>query len=482
MGGTFVLRIEDTDRKRYQPESTTAIMDGLRWLGLEWDEGPGLSELARAGVPDAGAYAVGGPYGPYIQSQKLRAYSAVAEKLIQLGWAYRCDCSPERLDSVREHQRRHKLQVMYDRHCRSRPAGEIPAHVPHVVRLKAPLSGETVVRDLVHGEVAYDNATIDDQVLLKTDGYPTYHLGVVVDDHAMAITHVIRADHWIASTPKRILIYQAMGWEPPTYCHVPLVLGADGKPLAKRHGATSITEFRQHGYLPEALLNYLALLGWAPGDGDEQEVFDRSELIDRFDLSRISHAPASFSYEKLEWLNGVHIRRLSEDALLARLLPVWQAAGLVADPCPDDVLEVLRRAVPLVRERLKRLTDVVDWTDFLLQDIEVPAPENLVGKKMSPRDSLVALRRARELLQRAELFEADGLEPPMRDLAAELGVKAGPLFGIIRWAATGKKVAPPLFGSLAALGRERSVARLGAAERSLEAYVRDLDTSSKADA
>ena len=475
MGGQFVLRIEDTDRKRYQPESVTAIMEGLQWLGLQWDEGPALPELVNAGVPNAAKYAVGGSAGPYIQSENLDAYRTAAEELIAGGHAYRCDCTPERLSAVREHQHSHKLQLMYDRCCRSRPSGEVSADRPHVIRLKVPLEGQTLVRDVIRGVVAYENATIDDQVLLKSDGFPTYHLAVVVDDHAMAITHIIRADHWIPSTPKHILLYQAMEWEPPTYCHVPLVLGGDGKPLAKRHGATSISEFRRQGYLPEALLNYLALLGWSPGEGDEQEVFGRDELIDRFDLFRVSHAPASFSYEKLEWMNGVHIRNLSDDALLEHLLPVWRDAGLVADPCPEDVLPTLRLAVPLVRERLKRLTDVVEWTDFLLKDIQLPDASDLVGRKMTPQQSLVALNRVRELVTVVEPFGADALEPPMRGLASELGVAAGSLFGIVRWAITGKKVAPPLFGSLAALGRERALARLAAAACALVSHIDALE-------
>lgn len=474
MGGQFILRIEDTDRKRFEPESMTGIMAGLRWLGLHWDEGPSLQGLRHAGVPDAEDYAVGGPFGPYIQSEKLDQYRAVAEELLARGWAYRCDCTPERLAAVREHQRSHRFQVMYDRHCRSRPSGDVSPDAQHVIRLRVPLEGQTVVHDVIRGDVAYDNAMVDDQVLLKSDGFPTYHLAVVVDDHAMEISHIIRADHWIPSTPKHILLYEAMGWEPPTYCHVPLVLGEDGKPLAKRHGATSIGEFRRQGYLPEALLNFLALVGWSPGEGDEQEVFSREELIDRFDLFRVSHAAASFSYRKLEWMNGVYIRSLPEAELVERLLPFWQEAGLVADPCPDEALPALRLAVPLVQERLKRLTDVVELTDFLLGDIVPPLPQNLIGKRMSPQDSLLALGRARQVASEVKTFDAESLEPTLRALAQELGVKAGSLFGILRWAVTGKKVAPPLFGSLAALGRGRTLSRLDASEATLAAHVAGL--------
>jgi len=471
MGGQFILRIEDTDRKRYQPETIRVIMEGLRWLGLDWDEGPALEELQRSGVENAEKYAVGGPYGPYIQSQRPALYKEVAEELIERGLAYRCNCTPERLEMVRQMQRERKQSPMYDRHCRGLPPGAVSPDEPHVIRLKFPLEGQTIVQDAIKGDVVFENDGIDDQVLLKSDGFPTYHLAVVVDDHAMKITHIIRADDWISSTPKRVLIYQALGWESPIYCHVPLVTMPGGKKLAKRAGATSITEFRDQGYLPEALLNFLALLGWAPGEGEEQEIFSREELIERFDLFRVSRAPAAFSYKKLDWMNGVYIRNLSEEDLLERLLPVWQKADLVPAPCPEEMRATLRRIAPLVQERLKRLGDVVEWTAFLFGEIETPAAENLVGKKMTPEDSLAALRRARGLLAEVEPFEVEAMEPPMRALAEELGLKAGQLFGIVRWATTGQKIAPPLFGSLAILGRERVLARLDAAEAVLAASV-----------
>ena len=464
MGGQFILRIEDTDRKRYQPESITVIMEGLRWLGLDWDEGPGLEELQHSGVENAEEYAIGGPYGPYIQSQRPSLYKEMAEELIERGLAYRCNCTPERLEQVRERQRARKQMVMYDRHCRDLPPDVISPDEPHVIRLKVPLTGQTVIHDAIKGDVVFENAGIDDQVLLKSDGLPTYHLAVVVDDHAMKITHIIRGDDWISSAPKRVLIYQALGWGSPIYCHVPLVTMPGGKKLAKREGATSVTQFRDQGYLPEALFNFLALLGWAPGEGEEQEIFNREELIERFDLFRVNRASAAFSYDKLDWMNGVHIRSLSEEDLLERLLPFWQQAGLVPDPCPEEERETLRRIVPLVQERMKRLDEVVEWTAFLFQEIETPPAEKLVGKKMTPEESLKALRCARSLLAEMGPFESEAMEPPMRALAEELGLKAGQLFGIVRWAVTGQKVAPPLFGSLAILGREQVLARLDAAE------------------
>jgi glutamyl-tRNA synthetase len=468
-GGQFILRIEDTDRTRYRPETIPAIMDGLLWLGLDWDEGPGLEELRRSGVENVEKYAVGGPYGPYIQSERLALYRQVAQEMVENGQAYRCNCSEERLERVREEQRARKQPTGYDRHCRDLPPGAVSPDEAHVIRLKVPLTGQTVLHDAIRGDVSFKNETLDDQVLLKSDGFPTYHLAVVVDDHTMQITHVLRGDDWISSAPKRILIYEALGWRQPVYCHLPLVNGPDGSKLSKRHGATSIAQFRDQGYLPEALFNFLALLGWAPGEGDEQEIFSRQELIERFDLFRVSKAPAVFSYKKLDWMNGVYIRNLSEEALLERLMPFWQGAGLVPDPCPEDLQARLRQLVPIVQERLKRLEEIVEWTRPLLREIEPPAPGNLVGKKMTPQESLEALRRARDLLASVEPFEAGAMEQPLRDLADELGIKAGALFGILRWATTNQPVSPPLFGSFEFLGRERVLARLDAAEAVLAA-------------
>jgi len=466
-GGRFILRIEDTDRKRYRPESIPIAIEALRWLGLDWDEGPGLEELQRAGVENAEAYAVGGPFGPYIQSERLQMYREAAEELIERGYAYRCNCTPERLEQVRQAQRAHKQPLMYDRHCRDRDAGEISPDEPHVVRLKVPLTGQTVVHDRIKGDVVFDNADINDQVLLKSDGFPTYHLAVVVDDHHMQITHVIRGDDWIPSTPKRIMIYRAMGWEPPTYVHVPLVTMPGGKKLAKREGATSVAEFRQQGYLPEALLNFLALLGWAPGEGEEQEIFSRDELVERFDLFRVNRAPAAFSYDKLDWMNGVYIRNLPQSDLLERLIPFWQQAGFVPEPCPDDMRPMLRQIVPLVQERLKRLSDVVELTDFFFTDFDPPPAEMLIGKKLTVEQSLEVARQARVLLSQVDDFTKEGLEGPLRGLVERLGLKTGQVFGVIRVATTGKKVSPPLFGTLSALGRERVLTRLEAAEAAL---------------
>ncbi|MGC9349326.1 MAG: glutamate--tRNA ligase [Anaerolineae bacterium] len=455
--GKFILRIEDTDQERLVDEALHVITDSLKWLGLDWDEGPG----------------VGGDYGPYIQSKRLHIYREKAEALVAEGKAYRCNCSPERLERVREKQRAEGEQPMYDRHCRNKPPGAISKDEPHVIRLAVPLEGTTTFHDELHGDVTIENRLIDDQVLVKSDGFPTYHLAVVVDDHMMNITHVMRGDDWIPSTPKRVLLYRAFGWDLPTYVHVPLVLGPDGTKLSKRHGATSVDEFRRQGYLPEALVNFLALLGWAPGEGDEQEIFSRQELIERFDVKRINLSSAVFSYDKLNWMNGYYIRQMGEEELLQHLIPFWADAGMIPTPVPAELQHTLHVLIPLVQERLKTLRDVVDLTDFVFQEIDTPPVEKLIGRKMTAQESLAAIQAVQRLMAKLVQFNAEAMEQPMRDLADELGLKAGQLFGIVRNAVTGKKVSPPLFGSIEAVGRPRTLKRLENAEDVLAAYIEE---------
>ncbi len=452
--GKFILRIEDTDRSRYAPNAVKVIKDSLRWLGLDWDEGPDI----------------GGPYGPYVQSQRLEFYREKAEELIEKGWAYRCNCTPERLERIRKEQRARVETPMYDGHCRELPPDAISPDEPHVIRLKVPREGTTTVHDLLRGDITFENRLIDDQILLKSDGFPTYHLAVVVDDHLMNITHIMRGDDWISSTPKRVLLYQALGWEPPVYAHVPLVLGPDGKKLSKRHGAVSIADFRKQGYLPDALFNFLALLGWSPGEGEEREIFNREELLELFDIQHINLASAVFSYDKLDWMNGVYIRALSREELLRQLIPFWQRAGMIPTPVPTEVLPTLETLVPLVQERLKTLQDVVQLTDFIFTDIETPPAASLIGKKMTAEESLAALRAVHTLLSGLVDFDAETMELQMRQLATELGLKAGQLFNIVRVATSNKKVAPPLFGCLEAMGRKTTLQRLARAEEVLSAW------------
>lgn len=465
-GGKLILRIEDTDQTRYVPGSVRVLLESLKWLGIEFDEGPSRSELAAIGEDWEGAPEIGGPYGPYVQSLRRDIYKQAAEELIARGAAYRCDCSPERLEALRKQQMANREAVGYDRLCRDKRPGEVDPNKPHVIRLAAPLEGALSFHDLVKGDVEFDLRMAGDAVLLKSDGLPTYHLAVVVDDHEMQVSHAIRADEWLSSAPKHVLLYQAFGWRMPEFAHVPDVLAADGRKLSKRHGAASIGEFRKMGFLPEALLNFLAFLGWAPGEGEEQEIFTPQELARHFSLEHVNKAGAVFSYDKLDWMNGEYIRAMPPDELARRVLP-YLAAGLGMSEEEIGGTAKVAQLVPLVRERLKRLTDAVEWCDVFYKDFPPPPASVLIGKKMDAASSLTALRRVMALLEGLPEWTESAMEPPMRALTAELGLKTGQLFGIVRTAVTGKEVAPPLFGTMVVLGRDKVMQRLRAAEAQL---------------
>lgn len=438
--GTFVLRIEDTDQVRSTEESLGGILDSLRWLGLDWDEGP----------------EVGGDLGPYFQMQRLHFYRAAAERLLEEKKAYLCYCTPEELKERRKVALTRGETPGYDRRCRDlssreRATLETQGRKP-ALRFAMPLEGETVVHDLVRGEVHFANQQLDDLIIMRADGFPTYNFAVVVDDILMQMSHVIRGDEHLANTPRQIRIYEALGHTPPHFAHVSMILGLDRTKLSKRHGATSVRDYRNAGYLPEAMVNFLALLGWAYDD--KTELFTRKELIEYFGLDKVNPAPSVFSEEKLEWINGVYIRQLEADDLVERLLPFLKKAGLEADR------ETVRRLVPLIQERMKVLSDGVELVDFFFQEEMTYDPQLLMGKKMTAQESYAALKATRERLEKLPLFTEESLENALRHLADELCLTAGQLFGIIRIAVTGKKVAPPLFGTLAVLGRERALSRI----------------------
>ena len=473
-GGVFILRLEDTDQKRYTPGGVRAIMDGLLWLGLHWDEGPRRADLRRMktdenydGAPDAG-----GPHAPYIQSLNLPRYAQAAEELIARGVAYRCDCSPGRLDQVRNEQMARKEPPRYDRLCRSKQAGGVDASRPHVVRLAIPLDGKSIIRDAIRGEIVVDNRHQDDFIILKSDGFPTYHLAAMVDDHDMRITHVLRGDEWLPSLPRHYQIYQAFGWEPPVFAHLPVILNPTGKgKMSKRKAQGSnrrfeesvfVSEFREAGYLPEALRNFLALVGWAPGEGIEQEIFSTDELIRLFSLDHVNPAPAAFPYDKLDWMNGAYIRALPGDELARRIYPFLLEAGAEVD------VNILQKITPGIQERLTTLKDAVEMTDFLFAERLSPDPAQLAGNGMARETALHVLKQAQAILGTFEPFEAEPLERAFREAAEAAGMKPGPFFTPIRVAVTGKTVSPPLFVSIAALGRDKTIERLKAAERLLE--------------
>ncbi len=439
-GGSFVLRIEDTDRERSNPASERMIFDSLRWLGLSWDEGPD----------------VGGPRGPYRQSERSAIYREHVEALVERGGAYPCFCTRERLDSLREEQRRQKASVMgYDGHCRAisreeaarrRAAGE-----PHVIRLAMPKEGDTVVHDLLRGEIRFDNTLVDDQVLLKSDGFPTYHLANVVDDHLMGITHVVRAEEWISSLPKHVRLYEAFGWELPVFCHLPLLRNADRSKISKRKNPVSLNYYRRAGFLPEAMLNYLALMGWIMPDGVTEE-FTLDEFIASFTLERITLGGPVFDLEKLTWLNGKYIRALADEDLLARLR---------SGPFSDDHL---RKVISLVHERIDRLEDFVAYGGFFFTgevDYDDAARTKLVAKKRTPAETAAMLEAVlEERLDPLLEWTAAGLESALRAHAEAAGWKAGDLFMPVRVAVTGKATTPPLFETMEVLGKELCRRRL----------------------
>jgi glutamyl-tRNA synthetase len=447
-GGSFIVRIEDTDVTRKVKEAVKAILDSLRWLELDWDEGP----------------EVGGDYGPYIQSERLEMYRQTAERLISQGDAYYCYCSPERLEQMRAEQIKRKQPPGYDRCCRDlapeeRAKKEAEGATP-VVRFKTPLEGQTRFNDLIYGEVVFEHSTIDDFVLLKSDGYPTYHLANVVDDHAMEISHVIRAEEWISSTPRHLLLYKALGFEPPEFIHHPMILGPDRSKLSKRHGAVSILEYREDGYLPEAMVNFLALLGWSLDD--KTEIISREELIQNFSLERIGKTGAIFNREKLDWMNGVYIRKLTPDEFFEAAQPYLmldEAAGkaLIAGE------EYVRAALSLVQERARTLAEVAELAQFFFVEELDYEPKLLIGEKMNRESVVGALKASQQKLTPLSAFDADSLEGVLRPLAAELGLKTGQLFGALRVAVTGRTAAPPLFQTMSVLGKERCLRRIEAA-------------------
>jgi glutamyl-tRNA synthetase len=438
--GVLILRVEDTDQDRLVAGAIDSIYDGLRWLGITSNEGP----------------QEGGPYAPYVQSERLPLYQKHAQELIDKGAAYFCFCSKERLAALRAEQEARKELTRYDRHCRNIPPAEAAERAktePHVIRLKAPDEGTLAIDDLVHGHIEWQADTIEDQVLLKSDGFPTYHLAVVIDDHMMEITHIMRGDEWMASVPKHLLIYGAFGWEVPPMAHVPSVLGPDGKKLSKRHGSTAVSQFREDGYLPEALINYLALIGWSPGT--EDEVFSMDDLIRVWKIEQVQSAGGKWDKERLDYFNGVWIRKLSVDELVRRLEPFVPAEWDRA---------ILRRIAPHIQERMKTLKDAKDQIRFLFTDDIGYDSKLLIPKKSDRGPTAEALARARAVFSQLEPFTGDVIQPALEELAEQLGWTRKDLNGTIRMAITGRQVGPPLYESLEVLGKEKSLKRMEMAQ------------------
>jgi glutamyl-tRNA synthetase len=443
-GGSFILRIEDTDLSRSTEEAIQAIIDDLRWLGLDWDEGP----------------EVGGDHWPYRQTGRSALYYNATRRLLDQGRAYRCFCLPEELAERRERALAEGRSPMYDRRCRAISAEEALKMErdgrPYALRFLVP-EGETPVRDLIRGEITFRNQEIEDFVLLRSDGSPTYNLAVVVDDLEMRVSHVVRGDDHLSNTPKQILLYHALDAEEPAFAHLPMIVGEDGRPLSKRHGDVAVGRFRELGFLPDAMVNFLALLGWSLDDSTT--LIDRETLIANFSLDRVGSKPAVWDTEKLIWMNAQYVMALSGEELARQVMPFLVQEGVVQEGDEDAIARLLR-AAPLIRERMKLLGDALALVTFLFQDVEVE--ESSLDLLRGEENGRVLRETGKRLLEVAS-FNAVEIEETLRSMAEELGLKPRKAFQPVRVAVTGSKVSPPLFESMELLGRERSLQRIARA-------------------
>lgn len=423
-GGKFILRIEDTDTQRSTEEYTKSILESLRWLGIDWDE------------------------GPYFQTQRLDLYRAYAERLYQSGWAYYCECSPEEVEQRRQEAFAKGLKPKYDGACRGKGLTPAPGRV---LRFRCPQTGTTVVKDIIKGVLSFDNSELDDLVLIRSDGMPTYNFSVIVDDITMGITHVIRGDDHVNNTPKQVLLYQALGERIPEFAHVPLILGPDRKRLSKRHGATSVIAYREMGFLPEALFNYLVRLGWSYGD---QEIFTKDELIEKFSLENVGSSASIFDMEKLRWLNGHYIRQKSPEELVEPLLPFLKVKGY-----PEKPRDYLGRAIQTLQPRCATLAEMADAIDFYMLDEVTYDPK--AAEKIFTSEASVFLEEITGAISKNEgCFEEKALEELFRRMAEEHGVKLKVIAQAVRVALTGRTASPGLFEIMDILGKEVVINRL----------------------
>jgi glutamyl-tRNA synthetase len=467
-GGSFIIRIEDTDQERKVDGALESILESLKWMGLDWDEGP---------TDDAQGSR--GPHGSYFQSQRLPMYQEAAARLLAEGNAYPCFCLPERLDEMRKAQQLAKEPPGYDRHCLTEMTAQerqsrVDAGEKHVLRFRIPTERpEVVVHDIIRGDVTWEPRLLDDLIMMKSDGFPTYHLANIVDDHFMEISHVMRAEEWLPSTPRHVLLYEALGWKPPHFAHMPMILGPDRAKLSKRHGATSTLEYRANGYLPEALTNFMALVGWSLND--HTEIFSREDLIKHFTLEHVSKSGAIFDVEKLTWMNGLYIRSLSIPDLASRIQPFLERpeadGGLpdsVSRPIDNDFLLQL---TPLIQERIKTLGDATAALGLFFEEIGQYDTATLVQKGSTAEQTTTALQTMLGTLEAAAEWDGAMLEASMRPLAEALEMKPAQLFGALRVAVTGRMVSPPLFETMEALGRERSLTGIRNAITALSAAI-----------
>lgn len=440
--GKLILRIEDTDQVRSRDSSEQMIMESLRWLGIEWDEGPDI----------------GGPYGPYRQSERREMHQLAAEHLISTGHAYRCFCTAERLDEMRAKQKVEGAQLGYDRHCRSLSVKEsetsIASGKSFVVRMKMPTDGVTIVKDLLRGDVEFENQRIDDQVLLKSDGYPTYHLANVVDDHHMKVSHVIRAEEWVSSTPKHVLLYEAFGWEKPTFVHMPLLRNTDKSKISKRKNPVSLRYYQRSGILPEAMVNFLALMGWSYGN--DVEIFDLSQMIEKFELERINLGGPIFDQAKLNWMNNQYLQKISDGRFVSYLR--------------DQVFTIdqLLKIKPFAIERMNRFDQFLDNNLFFFNGALKYQDVPLVPQGKTPEDMITMLGRLAEVLDDVYEWNLENIKKALDAVKDELAWKPKDYFMPIRLVVTGRKDSPPLIESIEIIGREMTRFRIRDAAESLK--------------
>lgn len=453
--GSLVLRVEDTDEKRYVAGAAADLMDSLRWVGITWDEGPDC----------------GGPFAPYVQSLRHEAgiYQPFIDRLLAEGKAYKSFTTPEELDRMRADAEARGIKAFRfrgpERDWQPEQWAALEATGrPYTIRLKVPTAGTTSFTDLVRGgdQITVDNGNLYDIVLVKSSGVPLYHLAHLIDDHLMQISHVIRSEEWVPSTPYHVLIYQAFGWDMPAFAHVPAVLRQDGRgKLSKRKDDVATNRFWERGYLPDTMFNYLALQGWSYDD--HTEIMTRDEIVERFSLDRVQSSPARWNPDKLKDMNGIYIRKLDTAALATLIAPYLVRAELIADPPTAAEMAYLRSLVPLIHERLEELQEAPELLEFFFRPVSYADSALLIPKKMDATTTVQALEAAQQHLSTLPDWNVTAIETSLRALVAELGLKAGQLFGAIRVAITGRTVAPPLFDTLVALGAERSLQRIAAA-------------------
>jgi len=447
-GGQFILRIEDTDYKRFVKGAEEELMLGLRWLGLQWDEGVGM----------------GGPYGPYRQSERKEIYLEYAQKLVDSGHAYACFCSKEHLDVIRQEQMKNKENLHYDGTCRNLSKDESNSRIakgePHVIRFKTPREGSITAHDALRGDIIVENKNIDDYVLVKSDGWALYHLAAMVDDHLMKITHVIRGSEWLSTFPLHVHILRAFGWEEPVWVHLSVFLKPSGKgKMSKRDASDAlesgysifVTDLEKLGYTPEGVLNWILLMGWGIAEG---EFMTLPEMVLKFDIEKVNPSPAAIDFTKLDYFSGAHIRNLSNDVLASRIKPFFEKEGCLVDD------EKLIQIVPIIRERLVTLDDAVFFAGFFFRNNIEPVLTDLVGKNLSVFESRDVLQRSFTILSSLDELTPALAEPPMRLMVEEMGLKPGQVFGILRAAVTGQSVSPPLFESMEIIGKEIVLERI----------------------